>query len=105
MLPNQAINEATWSPKLAIAMEEICDRFEKALRSGAEPAVKDFLTAVPEPARPALEAELLALQQAYQDLRAKPAPAEATHVSEIAGSDTDMVAGGGMKVVPGHTAQ
>jgi serine/threonine-protein kinase len=44
-----------------------CRRFEAAWRAGGRPRLEDYLADCPEPARPALLAELLALELAYRD--------------------------------------
>src|SRR5262249_12734598 len=42
---------------VARSVDEICDRFEEAWRSGMSPRIEDFLAGVAEPGRPALLAE------------------------------------------------
>jgi hypothetical protein len=42
-------------------VDAVCDRFEAALRSGPVPRIELYLAMVPDPARNALLAELLAL--------------------------------------------
>ncbi len=43
-------------------VDAVCDRFEAVLQAGAAPRIDDYLEMVPEPARPALLGELLALE-------------------------------------------
>ena len=55
------------SPTLARQMERICDRFEAAWKAGQQPRIEDYLGEMPEPERPDLFRELLALELAYRD--------------------------------------
>ena len=47
-------------------LDEVCDRFEVAWRSGEPPLIEDSLKDVPEPLRPFFLRELVALDVAYR---------------------------------------
>src|SRR5262249_17447545 len=46
--------------------DAVCFRFERAWKAGQRPQVEDYLADVPEPARPALLRELIALDADYR---------------------------------------
>jgi len=47
---------------LARSIDEVCRRFEAEWRQGRQPRIEDYLVGVPEEGRPALRAELTALE-------------------------------------------
>ncbi|MBV8611764.1 MAG: serine/threonine protein kinase, partial [Singulisphaera sp.] len=49
-------------------VDRICDRFEAAWQAGGRPRIEAFLSAVPEPDRPALLRELLDLELDLRDV-------------------------------------
>src|SRR5258706_14028773 len=57
------------SPAAVEHIEEVCDRFEAAWRTGGLPRIEDFLGETPEPERSALLGELLVLELAYRRRR------------------------------------
>jgi serine/threonine-protein kinase len=64
-----------------------CRRFEAAWHGGGRPRIEDYLADRPDPARPALLAELLALELAYR-LRDGEAPAAEDYRARFPGDDT-----------------
>jgi hypothetical protein len=56
----------TWSPTLARRVDQVCNQFEAAWQAGQRPCLDDCLGAVPEPERPILARELIALDIAYR---------------------------------------
>jgi hypothetical protein len=78
------------SAALPLALERrvdaACRRFEAAWREGARPRLEDYLAEGPEPARPALLAELLALELDYR-VRAGEAPAAGEYHPRFPGHD------------------
>jgi serine/threonine protein kinase len=54
------------SPAAVGHIEEVCDRFEAAWRTGGLPRIEDYLCETPEPERSALLGELLVLELAYR---------------------------------------
>jgi hypothetical protein len=66
---------------LARRIDEVCRRFEADWRAGRQPRVDDYLDDVPEEARPALRAELIALEcelQPVEETIARPNAGAAT---------------------------
>jgi serine/threonine-protein kinase len=63
-------NSEAGSAALPLSLERhvnaACRRFEAAWRAGGRPRIEDYLADGPEPARPALLAELLGLELAYR---------------------------------------
>src|SRR5262249_2614491 len=51
---------------LITRQEELCDRFEAALRAGQRPRIEEYLGEVPEPGRPSVLRELLVLELEYR---------------------------------------
>src|SRR5262249_35350104 len=54
------------SPSAAGPIDAVADRFEAAWKAGERPQIEQFLTAAPEPTRPTLLCELVALDIAYR---------------------------------------
>jgi serine/threonine protein kinase len=54
------------SPSRLLRVDEVCDRFEVAWQAGQRPQIEDYLDAAPEPDRPLLLRELLAIELAYR---------------------------------------
>ena len=58
------------TPSAVQRLDKACDRFEAAWRNapagGQRPRIEDFLDTVPEPERPALTRELIALDMDYR---------------------------------------
>jgi serine/threonine protein kinase len=67
-------------------VDAVCRRFEAAWRAGRRPRLEDFLADGPEPARPVLFAELLALELAYRG-RGGEAPAAREYRARFPGHD------------------
>jgi tetratricopeptide (TPR) repeat protein len=66
-----------WSPSMARQVDAVCDRFEGAHRAGGRPRIKEYLDGEPDPERPILLRELLALDLAYRHRRGEvPTPEE-----------------------------
>jgi serine/threonine-protein kinase len=83
--PSQS-GSAALTLSLERQVNDVCDRFEAAWQAGARPRLEDYLADCPEPARPALLAELLPLELAY--LRgAGEAPAAAEYRARFPGHD------------------
>jgi hypothetical protein len=57
------------SADLARAVDAVCHRFETAWRDGRGPCIEDHLVEVPEPARPVLLAELIAVERELRAAR------------------------------------
>ncbi len=57
---------SAWPPEVAFLVDEVCDRFEVALRAGQRPSIAEHLADTPEPARAVLLRELVALEVAYR---------------------------------------
>jgi WD40 repeat protein len=53
-------------------IEELCDQFETAWRTGQQPRIEDYLAAVTEPSRSILRRELALLEAEYQRLQHEP---------------------------------
>ena len=51
----------------AARLDRICDQFESAWKDGKRPRIEDCLAEMPEPSRPGLLRELLALELEYRD--------------------------------------
>jgi tetratricopeptide (TPR) repeat protein len=60
-----------WSPEQARALDDLCQRFEKAWKAGAgaPPLLEEYLGELPKPWRPALLRELLLLDLDYRWLK------------------------------------
>jgi WD40 repeat protein len=67
-----------WPPlSLLQRVDEVSDRFEDAWEAGQQPRIEEYLAEIPEPGRPALLRELLALELRYRRREGEtPAPAE-----------------------------
>jgi serine/threonine-protein kinase len=57
---------------LARHIDRLCNRFEAAWQAGKRPRIEDYLTDVPEPDRPPLLGELLALELTYRRRAGEP---------------------------------
>jgi serine/threonine protein kinase len=55
-----------WPLSLEQRVNDVCNRFEDAWQAGQRPRIEGYLAALPEPARPSLFRELLALELAYR---------------------------------------
>ncbi len=60
---------ASESPSVLRRVAAVCNHFEDAWKAGQRPRIEDYLGAAPEPDRPALLRELLALELAYRRLK------------------------------------
>src|SRR5262245_60262341 len=60
------LDDAPWSPSLALRVEQICNHFEAACKAGQRPRIAHYLDHTPEPERPVLLRELLALEVEYR---------------------------------------
>src|SRR5262249_54406981 len=60
------VDDAPWSPSLALRVEQVCNRFEAACKAGQRPQIEHYLDHTPEPERPVLLRELLALEVEYR---------------------------------------
>jgi WD40 repeat protein/tRNA A-37 threonylcarbamoyl transferase component Bud32 len=58
-------------PEVSLRLDQLCDQFEAACKDGKSPQIDVFLAGWGEPARTALEGELLQLDQYYRLCRAK----------------------------------
>ncbi len=76
------------APALARAVALACDQFGAAWKAGTPPRVEDFLTQVPEPARPVLLRELLA-----QDINYRRQHGEHPRAEDYAGRFPDLPKG------------
>ena len=56
------LDDAPWSPSLALRVEQVCNRFEAACKAGQRPRIEHYLGQTPEPERLVLLRELLALR-------------------------------------------
>jgi tRNA A-37 threonylcarbamoyl transferase component Bud32 len=67
---NAHFDETTLPPaELVPLLEEVCDRFEEALKAPGSPRLEQFLSEVMEPVRAAVFRELLGLELDYRKLR------------------------------------
>jgi tetratricopeptide (TPR) repeat protein/tRNA A-37 threonylcarbamoyl transferase component Bud32 len=71
---------------LARRVNAVCNRFERAWRSGPRPAIEDYLGDIAEPARAALLRELIALEVAYRQQAGEAPQAEEYEARFPAGS-------------------
>ncbi len=55
-----------WTPSAARRVEDACARFEAEWQAGRRPCIAKYLAEVPEPERPALLRELVALEVVYR---------------------------------------
>jgi serine/threonine protein kinase/tetratricopeptide (TPR) repeat protein len=63
------LDDAPWSPSLALRVEGICNRFEAACKAGQRPQIAHFLGQTQEPERLVLLRELLAVEVEYRRKR------------------------------------
>jgi serine/threonine-protein kinase len=87
--PTVALTELTETDFRCI--EGLCTQFEAACQAGTSPSVEDYCAEVSESLRPALQAELLALEEAYR--QGGPVPAFAGY------ENVRKVGKGGMGIV------
>jgi WD40 repeat protein/predicted Ser/Thr protein kinase len=86
---------------VARRIDAACRRFEADWRAGRSPAIGDYLGEVPEPGRPALEAELEGLMDELRqagDRNAPPGPGPITEAATVA------PASGSTQPIPGPAA-
>src|SRR5215470_5627182 len=60
------LDDAPWPPSLALRVERVCNRFEAACKAGQRPRIEHYLGQTPEPERPVLLRELLAVEVEYR---------------------------------------
>jgi serine/threonine protein kinase len=66
MRPDANSGSETLEPSVEQALDDACDRFERAWKAGGRPALDDYLGAVAEAHRPALVRELILLDVYYR---------------------------------------
>ena len=90
-----SVNRSNWPADLARLLDRACQKFEAALQKGKRPDLQQLLAKVPARARPFLQAELQALEQAYREqLRIQLSVTSGPHQGRIftlAGHDTFIV--------------
>src|SRR5437870_1894065 len=66
----ETIHPASMPPPVDLrrAIDRACNRFEAAWKAAARPRIEDYLVEVPDPARPDLLRELIALDADYRRL-------------------------------------
>jgi tetratricopeptide (TPR) repeat protein/tRNA A-37 threonylcarbamoyl transferase component Bud32 len=60
------LDDSSWSPSLALHVEQVCNRFEAAWRAGQCPRIEHYLDATPPADRLELLRELLAVEVEYR---------------------------------------
>jgi serine/threonine protein kinase/tetratricopeptide (TPR) repeat protein len=61
------LDDAPWSPSLALRVEQACNRFEVARKAGQRPRIEHYLGPAPELERVVLLRELLAVELEYRE--------------------------------------
>jgi serine/threonine protein kinase/Tfp pilus assembly protein PilF len=61
------LDDDSWTPSLALRVEQTCNRFEAARKAGQRPRIEHYLGLTPEPERVVLLRELLAVELEYRE--------------------------------------